>query len=260
MYKIIAITNKEYIEPTYVCLSSFFQYNDLEVDLYSTSKLPNKFNFKNLNIHYVEYPKIPNIKTNLNCLKEVTLRIKLFDEIKSDYILSFDTDGYFKGSIKDILKDYKESFIGCKDVINQFYPHINCGFMILNKNNYSLLYNKYEEFLYTKEHNILEQSFLNYYFRKSKYILEQKYNLRVGKTISENPIFVHFATDLKPFKNTCNDIFDFIEFKHSKYYFEYYDLMNSLNVTKEFKQKCNKVLPTINKLKELEDKFYGKDN
>ena len=67
MYKIITITNKEYIEPTYVCLSSFFQYNDLEVDLYSTSKLPDKFNFKNLNIHYVEYPEIPDIKTDLNC-------------------------------------------------------------------------------------------------------------------------------------------------------------------------------------------------
>ncbi len=172
MYKIITITNREYIEPTYVCLSSFFKYNDLEVDLYSTSKLPNKFNFKNLNIHYVEYPEIPNITTNLNCLKEVSLRIKLFDEIKSDYILSFDVDGYFKGNIKDVFKNYKESFIGCKDKITQFYPHINCGFMILNKNNYSLLYNKYKEFLYTKEHNILEQSFLNYYFRKSKYILE----------------------------------------------------------------------------------------
>lgn len=131
--------------------------------------------------------------------------------------------------------------------------------MILNKNNYSLLYNKYKEFLYTKEHNILEQSFLNYYFRKSKFILEQKYNLRVGKTISENPIFVHFATNLKPFKNTCNNIFDFIEYKHSKYYFEYYDLVNSLAVSDEFKNKCNNVLPIINKLKELEIKFYGKD-
>lgn len=259
MYKIIAITNKEYIEPTYVCLYSFFKYNDLEVDLYSTSKLPNKFNFKNLNIHYVEYPEIPDIKTDLNCLKEVTLRIKLFDEIKSDYILSFDTDSYFKGSIEDLLKDYKENFIGCKDKINQFYPHINCGFMILNKNNYNLLYNKYKEFLY-KNNSILEQSFLNYYFRKSKLILDPKYNLRVGKTISENPIFVHFATKLKPFKNTQKDIFNFIEFKHSKYYYEYYDLVNYLNVTEEFKRKCNEVLPTINKLKELENKFYGKDN
>ena len=254
MYKIVTVTNKNYIEPTYVCLKSFYEFNSLKVTVFITDStiLDKRFDEFNIDVEYLKLDLFYNGYYSKS-INEISAKIKIHDLLDTDYILFFDTDSLFCGNIEDILIDYKEEFIGVQETIPKGYritPYINVGFIILKKSN--VLYNKYIEFLKTSTVDWVEQEFLNLHF-KSKKLLSEKYNIRVGYSKINDPVFLHFSTQYKPFDFNPTAYLSLLKCKTSKWYFKYFDYINTLNISKEFKLKCNYALKYINSLKQFEE-------
>lgn len=239
-YLIFCVTDKAYLENTYVTLHSFFKYNDYKVTVFT----PDFENFQEIKDRLKEFNvsvEFINIDVEMEHffykhLKPVIAKLKIFDNSKYKYNLCFDTDTLFLGSIKDVIKDYNSSLIGVKERLKK---DINVGFCIYKKSNLKL-FEKFKE--YSEKYGYFycpEQDFLNFIIEDKEY-LDTKYNICYWTNDSKEKIMIHYASKFKPFnfkipkEFTTDVIFQLRLFKH------YFDFIKDLNINKEVKDKIEK--------------------
>lgn len=239
-YLIFCVTDKAYLENTYVTLKSFFKYNDFNVTVFT----PDSKNFQEIKDRLKEFNvsvEFINVDVEMEHffykhLKPVIAKLKIFDNSKYKYNLCFDTDTLFLGSIKDVIKEYNSSLIGVKERIKN---DINVGFCIYKKTDLNL-FEKFKEYsLKYGYFNCPEQDFLNFIIKDREY-LETKYNICYWTGDSEDKIMIHYASEYKPFnfkipKEFAIDVI--FQLKLFKYYF---DFMKDLRPSKEFLSKIEK--------------------
>lgn len=270
--KFFCVSDINYLEPTYVTLSSYFKYNTHEVTLYTAGiadeQLTRFKKFDNLKIESLEVIDIPkrrDYEYYHDSINFISAKIYILDSIKDKYkyALCFDTDTIFTGNIEEVFNDLdtEAELQGIDERWTSRYwsrfeyrtvPYLNVGFLITKLGYTENLLDNYLKFL-TSDKDIMlpEQDFLNDHFKK-RTTIDNKYNLLIcfhnlPKHDANDIRFLHFNSSIKPFRMARTaDLFSMIA-KFTETFIPtfdlYYDYIKTLDVSDEFRAKCE----TINK-------------
>lgn len=272
--KFFCVSDINYLEPTYVALSSYFMYNTHEVTLYVSNvadeQLTRFKKFDNLKIEQLETIDMPRrgdydyYHDNINF---ISAKIYILDSIKDKYkyALCFDTDTIFTGNIEEVFNDLDteaelqgidEGWVALLWSRFEYrtVPYLNVGFLITKLGYTENLLDNYLKFL-TSNKNIMfpEQDFLNDHFKK-RTTISDKYNLLICfRNLPEHHDvrFIHFCCPVKPFKITFTEntplsmIARFTE-TFIPTFDLYYDYIKTLDVSDEFRAKCEVINKQLN--------------
>lgn len=276
--KFFCVSDKNYLEPTFVALNSYFEYNSHEVTLYVFNVNDydlEKFKiFKNLKIEKLELVELPQNKSYeyyKDTINYISAKVRIFDLIKNeyDYALCFDTDAFFTGNVEDIFNEIEDNYelYGVeehwvdyiwKKIDFRTKPYLNVGFLIVKLNYSENLFNEYLKFLNLKNGTQFpEQDFLNWFFKK-RTTINTKYNYLINNfDLIDDIRFVHFCSVLKPFSIHVDEIF--IRLNRYKEYLamfnKYYSYINNLNISENFKKQCEKVKKQMNIMKYIQKRI-----
>ena len=271
--KFFCVSDINYLEPTYVTLSSYFKYNTHEVTLYvsdvADEQLTRFKKFNNLKIEQLEtidMPRRDDYKYYQDNINFISAKVYILDSIKDKYkyALCFDTDTIFTGNIEDVFDDLdtEAELQGIDEGWTSQYwsrfeyrtvPYLNVGFLITKLGYTENLLPNYLKFLISDK-NIMfpEQDFLNDHFKK-RTTIDDKYNLLVcfrDLPKHDDVRFMHFCSPVKPFRMAGTaDLFSKIA-KFTETFIPtfdlYYDYIKTLDVSDEFRAKCEVINKQLN--------------
>jgi lipopolysaccharide biosynthesis glycosyltransferase len=280
------VIDKNYIETSLVCLYSFHRYNpEFNVTIYGvdfteedkssyTQRLKDiditTYNVESLSTADMHFDYKWNIFYS-DIINIISAKFKIMEKIKEKYILYFDTDTIFTGSISSIF-----SYLEDKDLAGVRYntarPEINCG-IFLAKNKYLDYYSIYLNFFINnrlKFFNIDEVFLCDVYNNDIAY-LPIKYNVHgddANKPIKIEPLMIHYPGAVKPYEH--KELSSFICSRPQAYaeewYKVYYQIKKRLHPSKEYdtkvtetKKYLEKVLDNevINPDKNFVDRIYN---
>lgn len=270
--KFFCVSDTNYLEPTYVALSSYFKYNTHEVTLYVSDVTDEQLirfkKFNNLKIEPVEVIDMPRradydyYRDNINF---ISAKIYILDSIKDKYkyALCFDTDTVFTGNIEEVFNDLdtEAELQGIDEGWPTQYwsrfeyrtiPYLNVGFLITKLGHTENLLDSYLKFLTSDKHILFpEQDFLNDHFKK-RTTISDKYNFLICfRNLPEhNDVrFMHFCCPVKPFRIADTDLISMIA-KFTETFIPtfdlYYDYIKTLDVSDEFRAKCEAINKQLN--------------
>lgn len=271
--KFFCVSDINYLEPTYVTLSSYFKYNTHEVTLYvsdvADEQLTRFKKFDNLKIEQLETIDMPRrddydyYRDNVNF---ISAKIYILDSIKDKYkyALCFDTDTIFTGNIEEVFDDLdtEAELQGIDEGWTTQHwsrfeyrtvPYLNVGFLITKLGYTENLLDSYLKFLTSDKHILFpEQDFLNDHFKK-RTTISDKYNLLVCfRNLPEhNDVrFMHFCSPVKPFRMAGTaELFSMIA-RFTETFIPtfdlYYGYIRTLDVSDEFRAKCEVINKQLN--------------
>jgi lipopolysaccharide biosynthesis glycosyltransferase len=271
--KFFCVSDINYLEPTYVTLSSYFKYNTHEVTLYvadvADEQLTRFKKFNNLKIEQLEtidMPRRDDYEYYHNNVNFISAKIYILDSIKDKYkyALCFDTDTIFTGNIEEVFDDL-DTEAELQGIDEEWpaqhwsrfeyrtVPYLNVGFLITKLGYTENLLDNYLKFL-TSDKNIMfpEQDFLNDHFKK-RTTISDKYNLLVcfrDLPKHDDVRFMHFCSPVKPFRMAGTaDLFSMIA-RFTETFIPtfdlYYDYIKTLDVSDEFRAKCEVINKQLN--------------
>lgn len=266
------VSDKNYLENTFVTLSSYFDFNTHEVTLYvfdCEDKDLEKFKkFENLKIKKLEKVEIPKNKCYeyyRDTINFISAKIRIFDILNGhyDYALCFDTDSIFLGNVENVFENLntevellgvEENWIDYeyKPLTYRTKPYLNVGFLIIKLNYTENLFKEYLNFLNSGKHTQCpEQDFLNYHFKKRD-IIPTKYNFLINNhDVIDDIRFVHFCSTIKPFNISIDELMITIKRYNDylRFFNKYYKYIEKIDISDEFNNKCMSVNKKINILR-----------
>ena len=252
-YSFACVCNTNYIENTVVCLTSFFEHNQIPVDLYMVnSEKTHAFDkFDLIRVHYTYYAidkQVYDFTKYRHCLEEIAFRFSLVDKMTTDYLVIFDTDTLFVDSISDAIKIYDTALNIVKP---KFFKGVNAGFMIFKKNDKRLFDTFIRNILNGVRYNLLEEQFLYEMFENDITFIDSRYNYSEWMVDTDSsPVMYHFIGDFKPFRMFKKLVPQLFATKYFDVYYDFVDkhpnivsdnFKNTLRLTKLYSTLINKV-------------------
>lgn len=222
-------------------MESFYRHNDYPIDLYliNSVKTDRFKRFPKVNVHYHYYAIDSSICENSayrKHLEEICFKLKVMDACKSEYLLMFDTDTLFLGSIENALKDYRTHL---NVVPQKLFDGINIGFFIYKKTNIKLFESFINSCASGKFYYTLEEEFLYAVFKGDITFLDSCYNYSEIFYDPKEPVkMVHFIGNMKPYTlPKINDISGCL----IKYFDKYYEFAKTVKgLSEAFKMRLKK--------------------
>lgn len=268
------VADKNYLDPAYVTLNSYFDYNTHPVTLYvfdtDEEDLVRFKKFDKLTIvklDSISFPHKPSYDYYKYTINFISAKIRIFDLLKGsyDYALCFDIDTIFKGTIEDLFDDFDDSgdFYGVQELWLEVVPsecrgyrslpYFNVGLIVVKLDYQDKLIDEYISFLNKYHTSYPEQDFLNYYF-KNRIEIPVKYNWLINNyDLIDDIRFVHFCSVNKPFNMYRIELNALImhRFKYITMFEYYYNYIKDLELSDKFLNACAKMDKRINLLRSM---------
>lgn len=241
-YHMFTCCTENYLDVTYVMLYSFYQWHKLPVTVYMVNCDIDKAVDKFKDFPLVTCKRIDNITNKKHSwfnIDVITAKLKIVDNVNSEYFLSIDSDILFLENIENILLEYTTAITGVTETAIKRSDVINAGFLIIKKPNISLcnvLEKRWRERLRMPEQEILSEEFSN-----DMTVLDSRYNTTwsTNRFNCDNPAILHYAVASKPwsdFETTWKYISGYSKNIHQML-LRYVDYAISLNISDDFKMR-----------------------